>query len=210
MKLGAYNLGDFFDNVEIGDPNGNDGQPKMLSTAEAFVKPLLQLIQRFYIFNKLFDIDNEEESSMMIGGKFSYSNTEWGRKPTVIVLRGPVVPESGSLLRSREGWNNTTGSMTYKKQYTSTAQIMCISTEYAESIATAIFDLLDMAPREVAMAGINRLEGLTLGTEERVDGGAVPGLKMCIVSCKITTEKRWSETPTGTTALEGTNINGLC
>ena len=210
MKLGSWNLGDFWRAVPIGDISGAAGEARMLSTSEAFVKPLLQLIQRFYIFRGLFNMDNEAESQMMIAGKFRYAATEWGAKPTVIVMRGTVTPNTGSLLSARERVIPTTGAMIYKKKYTSVVQITCISTEVAEVLATEIFDLLDMMPREVAAAGITRLEGLTLGTEERLEGGAVEGLKICTVSCNITTEKRWSETPTGTVPLEGVNVNGLC
>jgi hypothetical protein len=210
MKLGSYNLGDFFADVPLGDPSGAAGQPEFIGTADAFVKPLLQLIQRFYTYNNLFDIDNNEDSPMMIGGKFTYSRTQWGAVPTVVVLRGPITRTPEPLLQARESVNPLTGAMTYKRRYMSNVQVLCISTEVAESTATQIFDLLDQAPREVAMSGITRLEGLTLGTEERLEGGAIEGLKICTVSCKITTEKRWTETPSNRTTLNEVNINGLC
>lgn len=210
MKNGSYNLGDFYRDVPIGAESGAEGEPRMLGTAEAFVKPILQLIQRFYTFNSQFDIDDENASIMMISDKFKYDHTEWGRKPTVVVMRGPITRTPDSLMAAREQVIPTTGAMIYKRKYMSAVQIMCISSEYAEQIATQIFDLLDMMPREVAAAGVFKMEGLVLNPVTRVDNGAVPGLKMCIVSCKITTEKRWSETPTDSTMLRKANIHGLC
>lgn len=211
MKVGSWNLGDIWQYTPVGDSDNPTPVPRMLSTSEAMVLPILQLIQKYYTFNgNKFNLDDQENSEMMIAGKYRYDYAEWGLKPTVIVMRGTITPENMGGLKSREHWNQQTGTMIYKRKYRSTVTIMCISANYAEAIATEIFDVLDMMPREVAAAGIFHMEGLVLGTEERVEGGAVPSLKMCQVSCNITTEKRWSETPKNTTVLQGVNINGLC